>query len=163
MLSWILFSLRGEVVTARKVPEYLIAHSTHLLIGLPLWLLFWLWANRSFAGPGEDERRSALAEVLPLPCCLYNSVGDDDQHRWHHPRLLRRLLDVPTSGNLWTALSFMVTGGVLGGYHALVIRHDMATAPESPRAAGVRRLFFYGVAAIGLGVFVGGVAAWWMS
>jgi hypothetical protein len=131
-----------------------------LAVGLPLWLIFWGWAGRLFAGPDEEERASALrkaylylsvflavmATVTTLTVILADGLG--------------RVLGVSGSGSgdIREALSIILGAALVWAYHATILRRDASVAGEPAATAWVGRLYLYLVAAIGLGAFLVGVA-----
>jgi hypothetical protein len=61
LARWLMFRLGGGPVISREAD--LIRAVARLAVGLPLWLVFWRWAQRLFSGPDEEERSSVLRKV----------------------------------------------------------------------------------------------------
>ncbi len=146
LLGWLMFQIGPNVLsTASPTSEV-----TRLLVGAGLWLVFWRWAGRLFHSADAEERGSALRKVylyavvfvavlLAVGCAAAILAG-----------LFRRLLDLPSSGDIRTPLSIIVGMAALWAYHAYVLRVDAAVAGEAPRQSGVRRIYLYLMAGIGL-------------
>lgn len=137
-------------------PASLADTATRLVIGLPLWLVFWLWAQRLFRAD-EEERQSALRKFY-LYSVLFAAVsGTVGNTTFVFAGILRRLVGLPPRGDIRLMLPVIVSFAVLWIYHAYILRQDMQVIPDAPRQAGVRRLYQYLVAAVGLAALVGGL------
>jgi hypothetical protein len=157
---WLMFQLGGGTVISRQAD--LIREVARLAVGLPLWLIFWQWAQRLFVAPDEEERGSVLrkvylylavflsvlATVTTLTVVLADGLG----------RILRVAGSESGSGDIREALAILLGAGVAWAYHAYVLRRDAALAGEPATAAWVRQLYHYLVAAIGLGALLAGLA-----
>ncbi len=155
---WLMFQFGGGTIITRQ--EDLVREVSRLVVGLPLWLVFWRLAQRRFATPDEEERASVLrkmylylavflsvlATVTTLTVILADGLGG--------------LLDVSQSsaGDIREALSILLGGGLVWAYHAYALRRDAIQAGEPATAAWVRQLYHYLVAAIGLGALLAGLA-----
>jgi hypothetical protein len=132
------------------------------LVGAGMWLIFWTWAGRLFDGPSEAERRSALRKLYLYTVVFVAALMVVTSAAMILAGMLRVLLGLEPSGDIREPLSLIAGLGVVWAYHARVLRHDAAAATEAPRAAAIRRLYDYLVAAIGLAAFLiglGGVAS----
>jgi nitrate reductase NapE component len=140
-----------------------LAHSSaQLLVGAAIWVGHWLRLQQLFASGDPAEERSALRKFyLYLAVFVFSlmAVGSATL-------LLKRLIELalgapPADESLLSQLSdavpAMLVGGVLWAYHWYVLRQDASQAPEAPRQAGVRRLYAYLVATVGLAVLLTGV------
>ena len=157
---WLMFQLGGGPAISRQAG--LVREVARLAVGLPLWLVFWQWAQRLFAAPDEEERGSVLrkvylylavflsvlATVTTLTVLLADGLG----------RLLRVTGSESGGGDIREALAILLGGGLVWAYHAYVLRRDAAQAGEPATAAWVRQLYHYLVAAIGLGALLAGLA-----
>jgi len=147
---WLMFQFGTRTVVASS--GALIAEVVRLAVGLPLWLIFWRWAQRTFAGPDEDERDSVLRKVylylaiflsVMATCTTLTIVLSDG---------LGRLLGTSGSGgDIREALSILLSAGLVWAYHAHVLRQDAAQTGEPAAAAWVKQVYHYLVAAVGLG------------
>ncbi len=157
---WLMFQIGdGGVITHQAD---LTREVARLAVGLPLWLVFWSWAQRLFAGPDEEERASALRKVYlyltvflgvmstvtTLTVVLADVLG----------RLFGTLRPSGGGGDIREALSILLGAGLVWAYHAYILRHDAAVAAEPAGQAWIRHLYRYLVAAIGLGAFLVGLA-----
>ncbi|MCC7360463.1 MAG: hypothetical protein IT317_13355 [Anaerolineales bacterium] len=129
-----------------------------LLVGVPLWLYHWLWVGRLFARGQADERRSDLRKVY-LYVIIFAAVNAAIITAGLTLNgLLRRLLGLPTEGQLAFSVAVIIAALALWVYHGLVLRGDIARAAESSLQGGLQRLYWYLVAAFGLGAFLYGLA-----
>ncbi|MCJ7701285.1 MAG: DUF5671 domain-containing protein [Anaerolineales bacterium] len=135
---------------------------TLLLLGTPLWFFVWRVVQGSLAE--EDERRSTLRLVVLYILSLagvggvlvssgvvldviFRAVLGESQG---FSRLLTEI-----SGPLSVAIPF---GGVWVYYQGMM-RREVASLPDTPRRAGLRRLYAYILSGIGLVATVFGLNA----
>lgn len=129
-----------------------------LIVGIVVWLYYWRWAGQLFASHLTDERKSDLRKAY-LYLIIYIAVNTAIfTVALLVNGTLRALLGLPTSGGLGLPLSIITASVALWGYHALILRNDIAQAGESALQAGMQRLYWYLVAALGLGAFILGLA-----
>lgn len=149
LLRWIFFQIGASSEASSNGPVIDIAR---LMVGAPLWLIFWRSADRLFSGPVEEERVSALRKFYLFSVVILAALISVTTASILLASLFRRLLNVAdeTQEDLGTAIAIIVAMAVLWVYHGLVLRDDTRRASESPSQAGVRRLYTYLVAAIGL-------------
>ncbi|MBN1641416.1 MAG: hypothetical protein JXA09_09280 [Anaerolineae bacterium] len=125
-----------------------------LLVGVPLWLVFWLWAQRAFDRQEGDERDAVLRKFYLYGAVAVGSIGAVANVTRILADLFGRLLWVHagTVGDVdvRAPLSIVLGMGVLWAYHATVIRRDAEVTGEGPRQAGVRRLYAYLIGGTGL-------------
>jgi hypothetical protein len=126
-----------------------------LLIGLPLWTVFWAWAQRLFRAGAEPERDSALRKVYLYLAVLIGSLGSISAATVLLAGLIRRLVrwTPPPSvgqGDYRQGLAAIVGLGLLWAYHAVVIRRDAAQEEVTAKKAAVRQIYRYLVAGAGL-------------
>jgi hypothetical protein len=137
-------------------------HVTQVIIGAVVWVIHWGYLQRAFFSGAAPEERSVLRKLyLYLAVFVFSlmAVGSG-------AALLKRLLELalgapPSTEPLLSQLSLpvplLVVGGALWAYHGWVLSQDSVHAPEAPRQAGVRRIYAYLVAAIGLAVLLVGL------
>jgi hypothetical protein len=157
---WLMFRLGGGTVYTRQAD--LAREVARLAVGLPLWLVFWQWAQRLFAVPDEEERDSVLRKVYLYLAVLLSVLATVTTLTVLLADGLGRLLPVAGSesggGDIREALAILLGGGLVWAYHAYVLRRDADLAGEPATAAWVRQWYHYLVAAIGLGALLGGLA-----
>ena len=136
--------------------------SMQLLVGTAIWVIHWSITQHAFRSGDPAEERSVLRKIyLYLAVFVYvmMALGSGTT-------LLKRLFELAlgappaTEPLLWqlsTPLPLLIVGAIFWAYHWTVLRQDAAQAPEAPRQAGVRRLYGYLVAALGLLVLLTGV------
>jgi hypothetical protein len=129
-----------------------------LVVGVPLWLVFWAWAGRLFDGPNEEEQESALRKFYLYSVIFIAAITAVTNATFILAGAFRRLLDLPSSGDIRNPLPIVIGMALLWAYHAYVLRLDSARVTEARRQAGIRRLYLYLIAAIGLAVFLVGLS-----
>ncbi|MBI5293543.1 MAG: hypothetical protein HY872_16830 [Chloroflexi bacterium] len=127
------------------------------LVGVPAWLIFWRQAQRLFASQGDEERESAFRKLYLYGVVLVAVLGAVANATMILAGFFRRVVGLTPQGDLRQPLPIVIGMAVLWAYHTLVLRDDAAQAGEAPRQAGVRRLYLYLVAAIGLAALLIGL------
>ncbi len=134
-----------------------------ILSGLALWLAAWLPAQRAAARLGDIERMSVARRLalyfviavsafivlfsltLAIASVLARALGE-------------RISDVDLGRQLGSPVFFAIVFGVVWWYHRRVVEGEATRATEAGRAVGVRRGYYYLVAAIGLAMAAIGAA-----
>jgi hypothetical protein len=155
LLRWLLYQF-GDVAAAVATPGSLANELTRLLVGLGLWLVFWLRAQRLFSDGPEMERESALRKLYLYTAVFLGTVTVVASATTILAGILSRLLRAPTSGNVREPLAVLIVMGVVWAYHAAVLYSDSRQSAERPQQASIRRLYRYLVASVGLlALFIG--------
>jgi hypothetical protein len=155
LLRWLLYQL-GDVAATVATTSSLANELTRLLVGLGLWLIFWLRAQRLFSDGPEMERESALRKLYLYTAVFLGTVTVVASATTILAGILRRLLRVPTSGNVREPLAVLLVMGVVWAYHAAILYNDSRQSAERPQQASIRRLYRYLVAGVGLlALFIG--------
>ncbi|MGE5139311.1 MAG: DUF5671 domain-containing protein [Rudaea sp.] len=129
-----------------------------LIVGLSLWLWFWMRAQVLFHGDNPDEHESLLRKVylyLAVSTSALTAVGILS---FILADLFRRAMGVATDVDLRDPPLILLVAGIIWVYHTLVLRDDARRTVEVPEQALIRRLYFYLVGAIGLAAFLIGLA-----
>jgi hypothetical protein len=157
LVGWLLFQI--GTATAIGTPGFssLPHELARLLIGLPLWLLFWHQAQQQFV-QDPREQASVLRKVYLYLVVFIGVLLVVTNVTGILAGLFRRLLDLPPEGDIRQPLALMIGAAVLWAYHATVLRRDAAIIAEQPRQATVRRIYLYLVATIGLAAFLSGLS-----
>jgi hypothetical protein len=133
-----------------------------LIVGVPVWLIFWLWAQRLFFSGEEDERQSALRKFYLYAVIFVAVISTVTSFTYILEGLFSRLLIGSTSGasdgDIRIPISIIVTMIILWVYHSRVLKEDIKVAEEIERQAGLRRLYYYLIAGIGLSAFIVGLS-----
>ncbi len=160
LLRWIMFQFRDGAVIGGAGADLagLTDEVARLVVGLPLWLISWRWAQRLFTGPSEDERESALRKLYLYLLVFIAVLTAVTNATLILAGVFRQLLALPAQGDIRIPLPIVIGMAVLWAYHAYALRGDAALAGEAPRQAGVRRLYLYLVAAVGLAAFLVGLS-----
>ncbi|TAK10790.1 MAG: hypothetical protein EPO32_14130 [Anaerolineae bacterium] len=149
--------LAGETAQHLFLPNTRIAEvGVRLGVGLLIWLLFWPRLQGFFEESSEEkaalERKIYLYLVL-----LITTIGTISQLTALFAGLLRRLLGLSPRGSLSDVVPALVVLAVLWAYHAYVL-NNVDAEHESGETGGVRRLYLYLVAGVGLAAFLIGLA-----
>ncbi|MCB0164468.1 MAG: hypothetical protein KDI79_09595, partial [Anaerolineae bacterium] len=139
------------------------ASCAQLLVGTAIWVVHWAILQRAFRSGQPAEERSVLRKIyLYLAVFVYAVMALSSG-----TLLLKRLLELALGGEpspdplLWqlsTPVPLLVVGALFWTYHRYILTQDAAQAPEAPRQAGVRRVYGYLVASLGLTTLLTGVA-----
>lgn len=161
LLRWLLFQIGGEAgtgVLSGAGPAYEVAR---LILDLPVWLIFWLWADRLFNGPDEEERASVLRKFYLYLVVFLSAMATVTSITFILEGFFRRLLQVRSfeagEDDIRIPISIIIAAGLVWAYHAYVIRDDAVVAKDLPRQRGIRRLHGYLIATIGLAAFLIGL------
>jgi hypothetical protein len=133
-----------------------------LLIGTVIWLSHWLILQRAL-GRGESlEERSVLRKIYLYLLVFLFSLMALSSGTLLLKRFIELLLGAPPASEpllsqLSVPLPLLILGSIFWAYHWSVLNHDAAQAPELPRQAGVRRVYAYLVAGVGLAVLLTGL------
>lgn len=158
LVRWIMYQFGGgEAIRATDLAG-LTDEVARLAVGMPLWLLFWRQAQGMFTGQSEEERESALRKFYLYVVVFIAALSAVANATLILAGFFRRLLNLPSMGDIRGPLPIIIGMGVLWAYHAYVLRGDAALAGEAPRQAGVRRLYLYLIAAVGLAAFLVGLS-----
>jgi hypothetical protein len=159
LLEWLLnqlFLIDKPVADAGRL--FLTAEAARLIVGLPLWLIFWLAAQRLFYGPDEQERESVVRKAYLYLLVFISVMAVVITVTVLLSDILSRLLGLAGSGgDLSLAIALVVTFGSIWAYHAYVLRGDAAEAKGQEEQALVRRIYLYLTAGIGLAAVLTGL------
>jgi hypothetical protein len=124
-----------------------------IVVGLPIFLAHWLWAQR--LASGNVKERGAVVRRLYLYGAMATFLGPFVANTVDLLDDLLRLAFGPRSGDFGAALIVhplvaMGVMAVLWAYHWWVATADAREVPEREGASPVRRLYLYGFSAAGL-------------
>ncbi|MBL1162248.1 MAG: hypothetical protein D8M52_11175, partial [Chlorobi bacterium] len=121
LLRWVMFQFGpGEAIGGRDDLEFSV-EMARLCAGLPLWLIFWQWAQRLFNGPSEAERASTLRKFYLYATIFITALFAVTNATFILAGICRRALDLPPMGDLRDSLPIVIGAAVLWAYHATVI------------------------------------------
>ncbi|MDQ3810857.1 MAG: DUF5671 domain-containing protein [Chloroflexota bacterium] len=147
--------------TADYVRDEVSRWAAAALIGLPVWLIHWWWAQR-LAARSADERGSALRRgYLYVVLTVALAATADSAHH-----ALAGALDTDWSAAL-PPLPVAVVGIVVWLFNWQVARADRAAVGEAHASATLRRWYIYATAVLGWLEMLGGarliVQSLWIS
>jgi hypothetical protein len=158
LVRWIMLGFGQVVVQTGGLNVVLTNEITRLLIGVPLWLIFWIWAQRLFEGESTEERTSVLRKFYLYGAVFIGALGVVTNATIILASTFSNLLGVKTYGDIRDPLPIIIGMAVLWAYHGFVLREDAKQAGEAPRQAEVRRLHLYLIAAVGLAALLVGLS-----
>jgi hypothetical protein len=159
LLGWLMYQFGasgitgGQAGTTREVMR--------LVVGVPLWLIFWTRAQRLFAGPNEEERASVVRKVYLYLAVFIAVLAVVTATTFVLAGGLRRLLGVSSpggDGDIREALVVIIPMALVWAYHSYLLPNDTERAEEPAGQAWVRQLYTYLVANIGLAALLIGLA-----
>jgi hypothetical protein len=158
IIRWIMFQFGRSSISLGNEIEYLTDEITRLIVGVPLWLIFWRGAQNLFNGPSESEHTSALRKFYLYTTVFVAALTAVTNATGILAGWFRRILDLPSQGDIRTPLPIILGMALLWVYHAFVLKDDAAVSGESAKQGGIRRLYLYLVAAVGLAAFLVGLS-----
>jgi hypothetical protein len=158
LIRWIMLQFGDSVIRRGDLGVVLADEIARLIIGVPLWIIFWRWAGRLFDGPSDEERASALRKFYLYGSVFIGALGAVANVTGILAGVFRRALSLPQEGTSQQPLPVIIGMGMLWAYHAIALREDTKQAAEAPRQAGVRRLYLYLITAIGLSALLIGLS-----
>jgi hypothetical protein len=162
LIHWLLLQIGGDADTHFIEGQFPIYEIARLLIGLPLWLIFWTWAQRLFTGADEEEMESVLRKFYLYLTIFISALVTVSSITFIIEGFFRRVLDItstgPSESDIRFPLSIIIGVGIAWAYHAMVLREDAKHAEELPRQEGIKRLYLYLIAGIGLAAFLTGIS-----
>jgi hypothetical protein len=155
LLRWITYQFgRGDLIG--QGIETLTVETARLLVGALVWLFFWRQSQKLFHRPGQEERASALRKFYLYASVFVAVLGAVSNATIILAAFFRRMLGLESLGDIREPLPTIIGMSLLWAYHAYVLRGEADRAGEAPRQAGIRRLYLYLVAAVGLAAFLVG-------
>ncbi len=156
LLRWVLFQFGGAAVG--HTDRFLVGDPAALLIvGLPVWLIFWMLAQRAFAGRNDQEHESVLRKVYLYLVVFITVITFVTGVAILVAGLFRSALGLKVTDDIREILPTIILAAIVWAYHASILRGDERVAGEESRQAGIRRLYLYLVAGIGLAAFLIGL------
>jgi len=134
-----------------------------ILSGLALWLAAWLPAQRTALHAGDLERTSIARRLAVYFVVAVSSLvvlfGLTAAIASILARALgERISDADLGRQLGSPILFAAVFAVVWWYHRRVVENEATRETEAGRAAGIRRGYYYLVAAIGLAMAAVGAA-----
>jgi hypothetical protein len=158
LVEWLLLQIGQSSLIATGREFGPASEAARLLVGTPLWLIFWYQAQQLFEGPARAERESVLRKLYLYGAVFAGALTAVVSMTGILAGLFRSLLALPPQGDIRQPLAVIVGMGLLWGLHAYFLRSDSKMADDAPRQRGVRRLYLYLVAAIGLAALLVGLS-----
>jgi hypothetical protein len=156
IIRWIMFQFGASVSALGS--GYLTDEVTRLIVGVPLWLIFWRGAQRLFSGKNISEHESALRKFYLYTTVFIAALTAVTNATGILAGFFRRLLSLPSEGDIRDPLPVILGMVLLWVYHAFVLKDDASVAAESAKQGGVRRLYAYLIAGVGLAAFLIGLS-----
>ena len=162
LLRWFMAQIGGDNLVGVISSTGITSEIARLIVGLPLWVVFWQWAQRLFIEGNEEERESGLRKFYLYAIVFIAALTAVTSATFILEGIFRRVLDIPTlgvsEGDIRIPISIIFTMALVWAYHFQVIKSDIKLAGEAQIQAGLRRLYIYLIAAIGLSAFLVGIS-----
>lgn len=162
LIRWVMQQFEANIIRQPDLQVRLTEEIARLMIGLAIWLVFWLWAQRLYTSSDEAEHASTLRYIY-----LYGAIFAGAMNAVIHAAgilesLIRRWMGAASTSGGTTSISqplpIIIGMGILWAYHAYILRQEVKLSGETPRQLGVRRLYDYLVAAVGLAALLVGLS-----
>ena len=158
LFRWIMYQFGEAVIRGSLFGSGFINEIARLIIGIPLWIIFWRWGNRLFRGPSDEERDSALRKFYLYAAIFISAMTAVGNATGILAGFFRQLLNQPSLGDIRQPLPVILGMGILWVFHAITLQDDVKETELVPRQAGLQRLHLYLIAAIGLAALLVGLS-----
>lgn len=127
-----------------------------LTFGTIIWAVFWRKMQDKFRT--EKEEQASLSRRIYLYVVVFvNMIGTIATVTLVLEGGIKRLMSLPSSGDLSDAIAVIIMTGAFWFYHGMVIREDGEMIEDSAEQSNVRRVYLYIVAGIGFAAFLAGI------
>jgi hypothetical protein len=150
LVRWLMYEFGPAAIHAGGFDPTLTHETIRLIVGGPLWLIFWYQVQQLFAASKPGERESTLRKFYLYTVVFFSAMGVVSCATAILAGVFRRLLALPPQGDIRDALAIGLGLSLVWTYHAFTLRDDARRVKALPRQAEIRRLYAYLVAAIGL-------------
>ena len=148
------FSDRTGLAISRRIIDAIAG----LLTMAPLWLAFWNRAQALYHSGEALEERSLLRKFYLYAVIFISVLTTVSALTAVLAGFLRRLLGLEPFGGSGAVAGALIVGLSVWAYHALILREDTQQTPVPAEVAGLRRLYRYLVAGVGLLALLVGLA-----
>lgn len=165
VIIWGLIGLLRTVVSGAILPgaELLSLPLALILVGVPIFLLHWIWVQRAATTDTEEHTASVraiflyaalLATLIPT---VSNLLAFINRSLMTSAQLSARAALLGSSQTWSDNLIAIVFNGIAATYFYAIVRNDWRTLPDRANIADVRRLYRYIWLVIGLLMSIFGV------
>jgi hypothetical protein len=156
-VRFLLYQIGPSYNAVNTYPSLLAGSLTDLIIGLGCWAPFWRQAQILAGGPSQEEKESALRKFYLYAAVFIGILGTVANVTVILASCFRRFLDLPPQGDVRQPLPNVIGLAILWISQGIILQSDTRQVEEAPRQAGIRRLYLYIMAAVGLAAFLGGM------
>ncbi|MFN2199721.1 MAG: DUF5671 domain-containing protein [Caldilineaceae bacterium] len=157
LIRWLL-SLLGEVlVQAPDLGVDVVAAVPVALVGLVLWLAYWMSAQHLFRTGGIEETNSILRKFYLYMAIFIGVGGAVSAAALILAGILRTWLGLDPSGDIREPIALVLAFVPLWFYHSQVLNDDARAAESTAQQDEIRRIYLYLLSAVGLIALVVGV------
>ncbi|MBO9313399.1 MAG: hypothetical protein J7465_14420 [Chloroflexus sp.] len=135
----------------------LVDASVGTIVGLGVWVGHWMLLQQLFVGADEIEQQSVLRKVYLYLVIVIASMVAVTNATIILASLFRQALGLPVFGQLIDGLAPVIVATLIALYHGHILQTDATLVSEAPRQAGIRRVAWYLVAAVGQLAMVAGL------
>ena len=156
LVRWLLSQLGIWLFDATPLHVVIRPELARLIIGLPLWWIYWRWARQLF-DTDIEERESVLRKFYLYAGIFIGTVGTVSTTALLLAEVFRQMLGLRPEGELRDALAMIIGYAAIWLYHSLILREDLRTGEDTEQQAEMRRLYLYLLAAVGLIALIAGL------
>lgn len=150
LLRWVLSALGDFLLDAGALGVHLQSVIPQSMVGLVLWLVYWLMAQRLFQTGQAEERRSVLRKFYLYAAIFAGVAGGVSAAALVLSGIFRAWLGLPIDGDIRNSLAWIIMFAALWFYHSQVLAEDARAADHTAQQAEIRRIYLYLLAGIGL-------------
>lgn len=155
LLQWLLGQF-GSQTAVINTTSPLPAELARLIVGVPLWLIFWRQAQALFT-QSPDEEHSTLRKFYLYLIIFVAALTAVAAATGILAGILQTLLGLDPPGDIRDSIAMIIVTAALWYYHAKILQQDIQASPEQPQQATIRRLYWYLIATIGLAAVLVGL------
>lgn len=157
LIRWVMGQFGAPIAISSDLFVGLIDEILRLIIGVPLWVVFWRSAVKLYRSQDASEKDSALRKFYLHGTVFIAAMSVVVNSAAILASLFHLLLGVPTDGDIRQPLPTIIGTAILWMFHYLIIREE-ASKGENAEQAGVLRMYRYLTAGIGLAALLTGVS-----
>ena len=132
--------------------------AANALLGIGLWVWLWREAQRRFEAGSPDEERATLRKLYLYAVIVVTALTCIGSTALLMAGAFRLLLGLAPQGDPRDPLTTVLVSALIWAWHHRTLKGDALAAPEAPRQAGIRRLYDYLLAGVGLAAASVGLA-----
>ena len=150
LLRWLFSSLGDRLWDAGTLGVDVRSAIPQIVVGIVLWLIYWLTAQRLFESGDAEERRSVLRKFYLYAAIFAGVAGGVSAAALVLSGVFRVWLGLPVDGDIRNSLAWIIMFAALWFYHSQVLTDDARAADHTAQQADIRRIYLYLLSGVGL-------------